>query len=94
MKQARTLRELFSFDGFIPKDQLEGKFGDPLVRIIDLERKKKQQDVLDVILFIITFMIEKFVWHETVTQKVIGYISVLKDEEWIVINAIGFVWKP
>jgi hypothetical protein len=42
MKKARTLRELFSFEGFIPKYQLEGRFGDPSVRTIELERKKKR----------------------------------------------------
>ena len=42
---------------------LQGKFGDPKVRIIEPERKKKRQAVLDAALFIVTFMIEKFVWH-------------------------------
>ena len=93
MKKARTLRELFSFDGFTPRYQLEGKFGDPKVRIIELERKKKRQAVLDAGLLIVTFMIEKFVWYVTAMQKAIEFILVLKDGEWIVKNAIGFVWK-
>jgi hypothetical protein len=42
MKKARTLRELFSFPGFINKRQLEGQFGDPKARIIVLDRKKNR----------------------------------------------------
>ena len=93
MKKARTLRELFSFDEFTPKNQLEGKFGDPKVRIIQLERKKKRQAAQDVKLFIVVFMTEKFVQYATVMQKVIEFILIMKDEECIVKNAIESVWK-
>lgn len=94
MKKARTLRELFSFNGFTPKQQLEGKFGDPKLRILQLERKKKRQAALDVTLSIVAFMIEKFVRYVTVMRKVIKYIIATKGEGCIVKNATESAWKP
>lgn len=44
MKKARTLRELFSFPGFMARSELHGQFGDPRVRIITLERRKKRRN--------------------------------------------------
>jgi len=66
MKKARTLREMFSFNGFTPKNELKGKFGDPKIRVIKLDRKKKQQAALDAVQFILTSTIEKFALHVTV----------------------------
>ncbi len=43
MKKNKTLRELFSFPGFKACNKLEGKFGDPISRVIVLVREKKQQ---------------------------------------------------
>jgi hypothetical protein len=45
MKKARTLRELFSFPGFYTQRQLQGVFGDPKARIVQLKRQKKAQSV-------------------------------------------------
>ena len=42
MKKARTLRELFSFPGFYAQRQLQGVFGDPKARIVELKRQKKE----------------------------------------------------
>ena len=41
MKHANTLQMLFSLPGFGAKQRLRGLFGDPLVRIVELERRKK-----------------------------------------------------
>jgi len=43
MKKARTLRELFSFPGFYALNRLEGVFGDPKARIVELKRQKKER---------------------------------------------------
>jgi hypothetical protein len=45
VKKARTLRELFSFPGFYSQGQLQGVFGDPKARIVQLKRQKKAQSV-------------------------------------------------
>jgi hypothetical protein len=41
LKKAKTLRELFSFPGFYAQQQLQGVYGDPKARIVELKRKKK-----------------------------------------------------
>jgi hypothetical protein len=41
MKRAQTLQMLFALPGFRAKQRLRGLFGDPLVRIVELERRKK-----------------------------------------------------
>lgn len=41
MKTGRSLRELFSFPGFIAGATLKGVFGDPKQRIVTLQRRKK-----------------------------------------------------
>jgi hypothetical protein len=43
MKKVRTLRELFSFPGFYALSRLEGVFGDPKARIVELKRQKKER---------------------------------------------------
>ena len=45
MKKTRTLRELFSFPGFYAHEQLQGVFGDPKARIVELKRQKKERYV-------------------------------------------------
>jgi hypothetical protein len=46
MKKVRTLRELFSFSGFYALSRLEGVFGDPQARIVELKRQKKERYAL------------------------------------------------
>ncbi len=48
MKQTRTLRELFSLSGFNAQSQLQGVFGDPKARMIELKRQKKDRVAQDV----------------------------------------------
>lgn len=42
MKSGRSLRELFSFPGFVAAATLCGEFGDPKARIVTLRRRKKR----------------------------------------------------
>ena len=42
MKSAKTLKDLFSFPGFVSNARLKGVFGDPDVRIVSLRRRKKR----------------------------------------------------
>ena len=93
MEKARTLEALFSFPGFIAKNKLKGKFGDPKVRFIDLERKKKPLPALFVDLTLKPFMTEKFVLHVIVMQKAIKSIFVMKDVEYIAGNVWVFMWR-
>jgi len=66
MKRARTLRELFSFPGFYAKQQLQGVFGEPKARIVELKRQKKEPYVLGVVkatAVITTLKFEKYeIW--------------------------------
>ena len=41
MESGRSLRELFSFPGFVAAATLRGEFGNPKVRIVTLRRRKK-----------------------------------------------------
>jgi hypothetical protein len=93
MKKARTLRELFSFPGFINKRQLEGQFGDPKARTIVLERKKKPQSAQAATPSTKIIMIEKFVACVTAMLKAIAFIFAMKDGEYIVENVMVFEWK-
>lgn len=45
MKTGRTLRELFSFPGFVANVTLTGVFGDPKARVVSLRRRKKWDQV-------------------------------------------------
>jgi hypothetical protein len=81
MIKAKTLRAMFSFDGFIAENKLEGKFGDPKIRIITFKRQKKLQFVPNAVQYLRVFMIEKIVRYVIVMQEVIKYIFLTKDEE-------------
>ena len=93
MKKSRTLRELFSFPGFIAKHQLEGQFGDHKARTIVLERKKKHQLAQYAIHLIKIIMIKKIVLHLIAALKVIVFIFVMKDDEYIARSVVVFAWK-
>lgn len=93
MKKARTLRELFSFPGFISKYQLEGQFGDPKARIIVLERQKKRQYVLSVTLVLKVITIERSVACAIVMSNAIEYIFAMKDGEYIATNVMAYAWR-
>jgi hypothetical protein len=42
METGRTLRDLFSFPGFVASAKLKGVFGDPRARVVTLRRRKKR----------------------------------------------------
>ena len=46
MKNAKTIRSLFSLPGFTANAKLKGVFGDRYSRVISLRRRKKQPSVL------------------------------------------------
>jgi hypothetical protein len=89
MKKSKTLIELFSFPGFTAKNKLEGKFGEPKIRIIDLKRKKKYLSALFANLNHELFMIEKLARYVTVMQKVIKFIIVMRDGEYSARSVAG-----
>ena len=93
MKKARTLRELFSFSGFIAKHQLEGQFGDHKARTIVLERKKKPQLAQYARLVVKIITIEKFVSSVIAMLKVIVFIFALKDAAYIARSVMVCAWK-
>ena len=93
MKKDKTVRELFSFPGFLARQELEGRFGDPRSRIIILDRKKKQRAALNVALFAKAFTIEKFAYPVIVTSRAIGFIFVMNAGECIAKNVMVCTWK-
>lgn len=93
MKKNKTLRELFSFNGFVAKNKLIGKFGDPKARIIDLVRKKKQQHVQSVIHNTRIFTIENCIFLVIVMRKVIEFMCDTKEDVCSVKNAKRYAWK-
>jgi hypothetical protein len=44
-KTKRQLRDAYRFPGFIPLAAVRGLFGDPMVRIVSLRRRRKKQPV-------------------------------------------------
>lgn len=48
MKKPRSIRELFSFPGFVAKAKLQGVLGDRFARVVVLQRRKKQRYALAV----------------------------------------------
>jgi hypothetical protein len=93
MKKARTLLELFSYPGFVASNKLEGKFGNPKARIIQLDRKKKRRHAPYVKLILKVIMIGKFVPHVIATQKATKFIFGMRDDESTVRNAVLSAWK-
>ena len=81
MKQARTLRELFSFPGFYAMNRLEGVFGDPKARIVELKRQKKEQYAQDVGRAIAVITILRFGKYEISMLWGGAYISALNSDE-------------
>jgi len=93
MKKARTLRELFSFQGFIAKSQLEGQFGDSKSRIVVLERRKKRRSALNVVLVLEIITIEKLVALVIAMRKAIVFICAMKDGVLIANDVMVCAWS-
>ena len=77
MKKVKTLKELFSFSGFVAKHELQAQFGDPMVRIITLERQKKHLSVRVVLAITLLIMIPKRKKCGIAMRAVIAYIYAL-----------------
>lgn len=45
MKSANSIKDLFSFPGFRANARLTGVFGDPIARVVTLQRRKKRPSV-------------------------------------------------
>ncbi len=45
MKSCKTIKDLFSFPGFLANAKLTGVFGDRYARVVTLRRRKKQPSV-------------------------------------------------
>lgn len=87
MKRNRTLRELFSFNGFKAANQLEGKFGDHKSRTITLTRQKKQHHVLVAVNNIELATIVKFAKRVIWMQLIIEFMFAMKDGVYFVLGA-------
>jgi hypothetical protein len=44
-KTKRQLRDAYRFPGFLPLAEVRGLFGDPMVRIVSLRRRRKKRPV-------------------------------------------------
>jgi len=83
MKKNKTLHALFSFPGFKAKQRLQGKFGDPKARIIELKRQKKQQSAQVVESATEDFTIASYVKHVIWMRRIIGFMCVMKNDAYI-----------
>jgi len=93
MKKIKTLRQLFSVEGFVANNILEGQFGDHKARIITLRRQKKQRYALSVGKNIKAIMINELAKHVIAIQEATVFIFVMKDGASIAKNADVFLWK-
>ena len=48
MRRKKSLKDLFSLPGFTAKKEIQGKFGEPKARILELRRQKKERSARDV----------------------------------------------
>jgi hypothetical protein len=87
MKKNKTLQELFSFPSFRATKKLQGKFGDPKARIIELKRRKKRLNVLAVINAIRRIMIRKFVKLGIWILQIIVFTYVMINDVYFVCDA-------
>lgn len=83
MKKVKTLKELFSFPGFIAQSSLEGVFGDHKARIITLKRQKKRLNVQVAESGTEVIMTTKKNRREILMQEAIEYTCDLNNGEWI-----------
>lgn len=80
MKETRTLRELFSFPGFYAKQQLQGVFGEPKARIVELKRQKKERYAQDAGRVIAVITMQRFDRYEISMHWGGAYISDLNSD--------------
>lgn len=78
MKTHKTIQALFLFPGFRALNNLQGKFGDPKARIIVLQRRKKQPNVLGVTAVTKLTTIASRVKHVTWIRVIIVFMCGMK----------------
>ncbi len=93
MKTHKTLQDLFSFPGFRAQRKLKGKFGDPKVRIVVLQRRKKQQNVLFATVVTGPITIARRANRETWIQQIIAFMCSMKDVVYFAVIAKACVWS-
>jgi hypothetical protein len=81
VRENKTLRELFSFPGFYAKQQLQGVFGDPKARIVELKRQKKGWSVQVAVKVIVAATIQRSAKYETLMRRGVEFISALSNGE-------------
>ena len=81
MKETKTLRELFSFPGFYAQRQLQGVFGEPKARRVELKRQKKELSVQDVEKVIAVITIPRSDKYEISMRWGGGFISAMNSGE-------------
>lgn len=81
MERANTLQKIFSFPGFRARQRLSGIFGDPMARVIDLERRKKGRSALAAEGAISLSMIERRSKYEINRCWAGAYICASRDGE-------------
>lgn len=73
MNKHKSLLDTYRFEGFVPLNQIRGVFGDPLVRIIPLQRRGKKRFVEGVEDFPGFFTTAKHGWCGTSLAGITGY---------------------
>jgi hypothetical protein len=73
MKKHKRLLDAYRFEGFVPLSQVRGVFGDPLARIIPLQRRGKKQSVEDAKRYFGIFTTAKAMWFGTSHAEITGF---------------------
>jgi hypothetical protein len=63
-KSTRQLRDAYRFPGFEPRGRVRGVFGDPLARVVVLDRRRKKQSAKDVVLQLTAITTTRRDWFE------------------------------
>ena len=87
MKEAKTIRSLFSKAGFVAEAKLGGVAGDRYARVIRLKRQKKPANVLNADIVVPVGMTSTCIGREIFRLENGGYISNLRDGGFIVRGA-------
>jgi hypothetical protein len=72
MKSPKTIKDLFSFPGFVANARLTGLFGDRYARVVTLRRRKKQPFVPAVAIDVPPAMIKPSNVYATCRSQVTG----------------------
>jgi len=73
MKRKKQLYDAYRFEGFRPIKTLKGLFGDPMARIIVLQRRGKKRFVEVAGRFHVVFMTEEPAWYGTSPAEICGF---------------------